>query len=252
MMRAVIFVAAALAAFAAAAQQRVFPSDPQDGETFALVWAYAYGGTSYFTTTSAQRDGAVITVAQPQVPGGAATQWSRFGATIAGLGIGTYSVRGGPYVNTIPTAYLGTRAFESTVTVVPGAPASPQYRELDGNWFDPAQPGWGVNLVQGDSGALFAVWLGYSDRNFYGMANYPATWLVLPAGRWVSASTFRGLLYESAGTRITEPVRSSQVSPVGMATLEFLGEDRVRLRTIRATNTGEWVERESILRRFAF
>lgn len=251
MIRTAIFVTAALAAFTAAAQQRVFPSDPQDGETFALVWAYAYGGTSYFTTTSAQRDGAVITVAQPQVPGGAATQWSRFGATIAGLAPGTYTVRGGPYANTNPYAYLGTRAFESTVTVVPGAPASPQYRELDGNWFDPAQPGWGVNLVQGDAGALFAVWLGYSDA-VYGSANYPAAWLVLPAGRWVSPNTFRGLLYESAGTRITEPTRSSQISPVGMATLEFLGEDRVRVHTIRATNAGNWVEGEWTLRRFAF
>lgn len=251
MRRAVVFVIAALAAFGAAAQQRVFPPDPQDGETFAVVWAFPYGGTSYFTTTSAQRDGTVITVAQPQVPGGAATQWSRFGAAIAGLVPGTYAVRGGPYTNTNPYAYLGTRAFESTVSVVPGAPASPRHRELDGNWFDPAQPGWGVNLVQGDSGALFAVWLGYSD-GVSSRSNYPAAWLVLPAGRWVSPDTFRGLLYESAGTRITEPTGSSQVSPVGMATLEFLGGDRVRVRTTRATNAGNWVEGEWTLRRFAF
>ncbi|HYC36627.1 MAG TPA: hypothetical protein VEC19_09415 [Usitatibacter sp.] len=251
---AALFASAVLSlALAAQAQERrVFPPDPQAGEAFAFVGAYNYGTGGYFTTSSIERDGPVITVGQPQVLGTTPLKWSRFGATMGGLPAGTYTIRAGPYSNQNSLFGYPVPAHELSVNVVAGTAAAPAHRELDGNWFDPAQPGWGVNLVQGDSGALFGVVLNYREFSFSEFANYPVIWHVVPDGRWITPTIFRGVLYESVGTRINEAATSSHTSPVGMATLEFLAPDRMKLRTVRATLIGVWLESEAILRRFEF
>lgn len=255
-----LFLLAACVSLPLAAQEtpvRILPANPQAGEAFAVIGAYGYNRGGYFTTTAASRAGNVLEISQPHVldkPYYEQERWARYGTTIPGLEAGVFTIRGGHFLTEFGTFgdTPGTPPYEMQVTVGPATTIQPRFRELDGNWFDPAQAGWGVNIVQGDSGALFAIWMTYGEKWFRPDGAFESEWLAIPAGRWIDATTFRGLLYESAGAQAGQPSRSSMASPVGLATLEFLGNEQVKFSIVRATLMGTWFERQWTLKRFAF
>ncbi|HYC36626.1 MAG TPA: hypothetical protein VEC19_09410 [Usitatibacter sp.] len=120
-----------------------------------------------------------------------------------------------------------------------GAPATPQYRRLNGNWFDPAAPGTGVNLVQGRSGALLAAWLTHPppDLDPWSSMLPPASgpntfggWYVMSEGRWVSPTVFRGPLFITYGPPSDRPWDGSMLSaqPAGFAQFTFVGPEEMR------------------------
>ena len=254
-MRAALLLAA-WSAMPLAAQEtpvRILPATPQAGEAFAIIGTYGFNRSAVFASTTARREGSVIEVSQPQVFGSSApNRWSRYGATVAGLEAGTYTVRAGHFLTEYGVYLDGTPPVDLPITVVPGTAAQPLHRDLDGNWFDPAQPGWGINLVQGESGALLAIWLTYGELFFSSGRALESEWIAMPAGRWTTPTTHRGLLYQSAGTRLGQSPVDSDASPVGLGTIEILGPDRMRFSFIRATIMGTWFEGRSTLQRFAF
>lgn len=139
--------------------------------------------------------------------------------------------------------------------VVPAlAEVSPAYRKLSGNWFDPAAPGTGVNLVQNaNSGRLFAAWLAYNVTVGYEHPGEPG-WLVMSGGRWLTPTRWRGLLYQTIGRGPNfqwEAPRFS-IKPLGYMTLEFESADSVRFEaTLVHPNSGQFSV-TSNLRRFQF
>ena len=59
-------------------------------------------------------------------------------------------------------------------------------------WGGLAQNGWGMSVLQ-QGRDLFTLWFTYDETG-------AATWFVMPAGSWIDARTFRGGLYQSAGS----------------------------------------------------
>jgi hypothetical protein len=99
---------------------------------------------------------------------------------------------------------------------------------LAGNWFNPVESGWGVNVLESGS-QLFVVWFDqgdpFSDARSgdvpWSLAKF-STWRVLSGGRWISPTTFRGVLYETRdGTYPGGPSTVARVYAVGHASLTF-------------------------------
>jgi hypothetical protein len=131
---------------------------------------------------------------------------------------------------------------------------APRYRKLSGNWFDPATSGTGVNFVQNaNSGRLFAAWLAYNVTPGYAPPG-EAGWLVMPGGRWLTSTRWRGLLYQTKARGANFPWDSKQFSiyPIGYITLEFETADAVKFDATLIHPTAGQFSVSSNLRRFLF
>jgi cytochrome c553 len=100
------------------------------------------------------------------------------------------------------------------------APAIPalDYTDL---WWNPAESGWGLNLIQHASHVIFGVMYTYEPPN-------RATWYVMPGGTWSSPTTFGGPLYRVTGPAFniaTFDPAAVDVRQVGAATLTFADRD---------------------------
>lgn len=83
-------------------------------------------------------------------------------------------------------------------------------------WWNPAESGWGLNLIQHPSGIVFGVWYTYG-------ADGKRTWYVIPSGSWTAANVYSGPVYATSG-----PAYSGAFDPalvrrtlVGSATFTF-------------------------------
>jgi uncharacterized protein (DUF1800 family) len=106
-------------------------------------------------------------------------------------------------------------------------------------YWNPSESGWGLAINHhGDD--IFAVWYTYGDDG-------EPLWLVLPGGRFTSANTFTGKLYTTRGTPFNatrfDP-RSTQVTEVGTATLEFRGNVVQFTATVNGTTITKTVSRQ--------
>lgn len=88
-------------------------------------------------------------------------------------------------------------------------------------WWNPAEPGWGLNLIQHPSNKVFGVTYTYEPPN-------RATWFVLPDGAWTSPLTYSGPIYRASGPPFNRPrfdPAMVSVRQVGMATLQFVDRE---------------------------
>jgi YVTN family beta-propeller protein len=117
-----------------------------------------------------------------------------------------------------------TNAVIATATLGAGPTAISQFPFPDnyqGLWWNPAESGWGVHLVQ-QGNILFATWFTY-DTDGSGM------WLVMSNGVNTAPSTYSGALHRTTGPSFDSiPWRPSEVTstPVGTATFAFTSPDR--------------------------
>lgn len=208
----------ALAAYVAcaSAQTGVMPSDPLTGEVVALAFTLCRGSSpTGFGPSSVHVDGTTVVLTAQVLGSDFSTPSCAFTAgTVTGLAAGSYDAVFVPAAGSIPVA--PRYSLGSFVVSQPQGRGRPAMTGLSGNWFDPSHPGTGTNVVQGDSGALFGTWLTYDP------ANAP-TWLVMPAGTWVTPTRFRGLLYTTLGTAADLPWKASdlQSRAWGLLTLDF-------------------------------
>jgi hypothetical protein len=157
---------------------------------------------------------------------------ARFNAVAPPLAAGTYVAS---YRTTSTLDPASVREI-GALTVSPGTPATPRFGALSGNWFDPAEPGWGVNIVQGVSGALFAAWMtyDYDDNTASPPAVHMPLWLVMSAGRWVAPDTFRGVAYRTYPPDTRRGESAIRVVPAAHVTLTFESRDSVRFVGVMA------------------
>ena len=83
-------------------------------------------------------------------------------------------------------------------------------------WWNPAESGWGLNIIQRPSRNIFAVWYTYGDDR-------KPTWFTVPGGTWTSTNTFTGAVYATSGPAANgafDPTRV-RATQVGTATLAF-------------------------------
>ena len=84
-------------------------------------------------------------------------------------------------------------------------------------WWNPAESGWGLNLIQHPSRIIFGVWYTYA-------LDGKRTWFVMSGGQWTSANTYTGDVQVVAGpSYAVAPFDASKVvrTSVGSATLNF-------------------------------
>ena len=171
-------------------------------------------------------------------------------AAVPGLSAGTYGAS-----FTDPAYFSRTYPMGSVTVRDAGPAASPQFRGLSGNWFDPAQSGWGVNLVQGNSGALFAAWMAYTiDYSLPAGSSGKPFWVVMSSGRWLTPTKFRGLFYHTTGPYLSSSFNPAAVKalPAGVGTLEFTSSTEVRFEGVIAFEGYPHTPVVGTLRRFAF
>lgn len=102
----------------------------------------------------------------------------------------------------------------------PPEPAVPAFDYSD-LWWNAAESGWGLNLIQHASHVIFGVMYTYEPPN-------RAAWFVLPGGTWSSPTVYSGLLYRVTGpafNNATFDPAAVDVRQVGTATLTFADRD---------------------------
>lgn len=229
---------------AAAAPFEYLPPQPQAGEPFVATAVMGYGATGAcpVKTMSATVSGERIDVGEHQGPGHTGVARAcRLGAVVPGLAPGRY------YSDfRLSSGVIGTGPV---VTVVPGVAAQPARRDVTGNWFDPAESGWGLNIVQGESGKLFIAWMMYR-------ASGRSHWLVVSDGRWITPTTWRGIAYQTHNVPFDAAAVASQlqVTPVGYVEVAFTGPDEASFvgRFMDEVGLEPMVGKQAVLRRMAF
>ena len=149
------------------------------------------------------------------------------------------------------------RSVTGSVRVLPAGAAAPAHTNLSGNWFDPAAPGRGLNIVQGASGKLLVVWLdhGLTFRDFSGLPSTP-NWFVIPSGQWIAANKFRGILYRSFGSpaAVEWSAANARSEPLGLGTLTFASSTEVTFQVefMTTTDFASGGGHTATLKRFSF
>ncbi len=113
-------------------------------------------------------------------------------------------------------------ARDATTSVAQRNIANAPAADVGDMWFNPAESGWGVSVVQHASKNLFAVWYSYEQSSATDLSNRPL-WLVMPGGVWRSPNLFSTTIYRTNGSALNKPFEPSQltVNPYGEATLVF-------------------------------
>ena len=177
--------------------------------------------------------GSVVRFAAPGVGGGSASyaevRWNSGTTEVGSSGGGIWTPSGSQYVfrgglwggSAACDAPSGTDYYSRFDQAYPalapylGSSASTtvDYTDL---WWNPNESGWGLNLTQHPSRAIFGVWYTYE-------LDGTRTWYVMPGGSWTGANTYTGALFTTAGPAFTSPFNPSQVETrqVGSATLTF-------------------------------
>jgi hypothetical protein len=126
---------------------------------------------------------------------------------------GTYTVQANLPTGTLMTTFT---VGPNPVDVLSGGPHVPT-ADYTGLWWNPAESGWGIYIMQGVTNKIFAAWLTYDA------AGNP-TWFTLQPGTWESgAYRFTGPIYRTTGPYFGGPFGMAQVTEVqvGTGTLEF-------------------------------
>lgn len=114
------------------------------------------------------------------------------------------------YIASLQGGGGGTSGGGGGGTTTPPRPAF-DYSDL---WFNAAESGWGVNVVQHASGNIFAVIFTYDtpDRPM---------WFVMPGGTWTSSTVFTGSLFRVTGSPANAAFKAGSVFQEGPATFTF-------------------------------
>ena len=102
----------------------------------------------------------------------------------------------------------------------PPAPAVPDWDVTD-LWWNPAEPGWGLNLIQHATHQVFGVMYTYDVTR-------KPLWLVMPGGTWIASNRFEGDLYRVTGPQFNAPTfdpNRVDVRPIGTFRLDFGSRD---------------------------
>lgn len=107
----------------------------------------------------------------------------------------------------------------TTFTVAGRAAGDPLWNLTD-IWWNPAESGWGINIIHHGLGKIFATWF------VYGSDGKP-TWYVVPDGQWVTQTEYRGPVYRTTGSDFGGPFDPAVVTRtlVGSATISLFPFD---------------------------
>jgi len=114
--------------------------------------------------------------------------------------------------------------------------------DYTGMWSNPAEPGWGMTIVQAESNHVFVVL-------FVQDAAGQSAWFALSEGAWRTAAVLEGRLYRATGAAFAQAYDRSKfaLSAVGDARIEFDANDGAVLTvTIDGLTTVKAIRRLSL------
>ena len=214
------------AALPAGASLSLAPRAPAAGEDFVVAIGWSSCDTE--TNVAATLTGSLlrITVSLLPAPGCFGVPPGRETRKVVRIDTpGTYCVE---FERTWPGQAPAVRQ-EGCFELLPArATAAPAYRNLGGLWWDPQNPGEGLNVTQGESGNLFAFWYTYSEQS-YPDGSHPntAAWQMISTGRWVSPTEFVGPVHNARGPPLAQELVPGSVQPtlVTMGVIRAEGPD---------------------------
>jgi len=117
-----------------------------------------------------------------------------------------------------------TVALGSTTFTVSARPSNVAAGDVTDLWWDAAESGWGINIVQHPSGDLFATWFVYDPDG-------KPVWYVVPGGRWIDRWEYDGTVYRTRGPQLgaLDPAQVTR-TPVGTAQIFINSHDSAALR----------------------
>jgi hypothetical protein len=144
---------------------------------------------------------------------------------------GDYTVEVRRQLDTGAFQPVGSAQFSVTAQTGDRAP----FQNNTDLWWNPAESGWGFNVIQHGSGIIFATWF------TYGADNRPL-WYVIPEGHWATQTQYIGPIYRTTGPVVDSAFDPSAVTRtlVGEAVLSFSAIDSNRM-TLTLTINGKTI-----------
>ncbi len=127
-------------------------------------------------------------------------------------------------------ALAASIAKDATLSVTQRNTANAPAADLNDMWFNPAESGWGMSVIQHASKNLFAVWYTYEQLSLTDVSTRPL-WLVMPGGTWRSQAVFSTNIYRTTGSYFSKPFDPAElkVNLYGEATLVFQDANKLTL-----------------------
>ena len=88
-------------------------------------------------------------------------------------------------------------------------------------WWNPPEPGWGLNLIQHPNNVVFGVMYTYD------VSRRPL-WLVMPGGQWLTSLQYEGDLYRVTGPQYIQPSFDPSrvhLEKIGTMRIDLTGRD---------------------------
>jgi hypothetical protein len=221
----------------------------QDNIVFATLFTYAPDGQpmwlvgpSLTGVTTERFSGPIYRTTGPafnQVP------WTTIGFTQVGTmqiefmsssrASVTYTFNGTSVSKTVQRQVFGAPVPDCVALAGPRTGVA-NYQDL---WWNPAESGWGLNMVQQGT-IIFTTLFTYSAAG-------RDMWLVGPALTRQTDGSYTGALYSTTGPRFdTRPWTAINVTQVGTMTLRFSAGDRATLTyTVNGTSVTKSIERQA-------
>lgn len=140
-----------------------------------------------------------------------------------------------------PSETIDFQVLERPAIAVFPPPPRP-LADHSGQWYRPAESGWGLSFHQSATHVAFAAWY------VYDAAGTPI-WFTIQQGRWENATRWTGAVYRTSGPPFFAPVfdpAGVSIAPVGQATLDFeqqAGEEGYATFTYGVTGLGTGTKR---------
>lgn len=192
----------------------IVPAAPKGQETVRVRVGNVAGGTGVESVSmNANRIAVMLSPPGiiPLVPPGS------LDVVVGQLPAGVYDVEVF-YPSTTLATSLGVRRFTVADERAGRVANAPEQNWTD-IWWDPAEPGWGINITVKNN-VFFAAWYVYD-------AGGKASWYTFQGGNWVGRACYVGPVYKTSGSA-WGGIASQQVmtvSQVGSARICFLGYD---------------------------
>ena len=116
-----------------------------------------------------------------------------------------------------------TLAATLLTAALPAAAQSVPSANFSDMWWNPAESGWGISLVQhAGSNKVYAVWYTYDPRE-QDPANgqFKPLWFVMDGGTWTAPNTLTGPAYVTNGVPFSQAGSSTTVTRAGTFTFTF-------------------------------
>jgi len=245
--RVLSLVLAAAAATTTHAQLRTYPASPRAGQEF-VVQIAATGGCGAASPVRGEVEGTVISLVYEEAGACFPTRPPEppVNVVVRVPTAGSYLVRErGQYQGRVSVS-----REHGQITVQAASNATRPAHSLAGVWNMPSEPGWGVNIAEGDSGQLFVTWFTYG--RFISGTRALASWYVASSGSWTATNEFSAPFYWTQGPVLGGAFDPAQVRllPIGQMTITVHSPDSITFSV--EGHDGQPLQVARVLDRFRF